>query len=509
MDLRTRGGKATGSRGSDIKLGQVTTMSRQHQTEISADPATTLRLYEQRLRVILELSTEWYWEQDEHYRFTLFLGERKNDAIGDPDSLIGSTRWDHGAMPVGDDGSWEPHKACLEARQPFRDFVFRRIDEHGELRYINASGQPVFDGGRFLGYRGTARDVTASMRAEQLLRLEHMAARCVASADSAATALEAVIRSICTTQGWECGRYFNWNEKNGVLGFNEFWHVPSPELERFIEKSRQVTYAPGAGLVGEVFSSGRPLWVTDIERDSRLQKGIARDAGMHGTCLFPVISEGRPIGVLSFHSTKVREPDARLLEAMGVIGSQIGQFMHRKLTEARVHYLATHDGLTGLPNRMLFSQLLNGAMRSAQRYAGSFAVLFVDLDGFKAVNDTQGHEAGDRLLQAMAGRFTGCLRASDIVARLGGDEFVVLVQEISEAGPVTIVARKLLAAAGRTVVLGEQSCQVTASIGVCMFPVDARDEQSLMKHADSAMYRAKKAGKNNFRFYSAQDPAPG
>ena len=503
------GGKATGSRDCDKKQGQVTTMSRQHRTGTSADPAAALQLCEQRLQVILALSREWYWEQDEHYRFTLFLGERQHDTIGDPGFLIGSMRWDHGAVPVGDDGSWEPHQACLEARQPFRDFVFRRVDQHGELRYINSSGQPVFDGGRFTGYHGIARDVTASMRAEQMLRLEHLVARCVASADSAATALEAVIRSICTTQGWECGRYFSWDEQTGVLGFNEFWHVPSPELERFIEKSRQVTYAPAAGLVGEVFSSGRPLWVTDIKRDSRLQKGIARDAGMHGTCLFPVISEGRPIGVLSFHSTKVREPDARLLEAMGVIGSQIGQFMHRKQTEARAHYLATHDGLTGLPNRMLFSQMLNGAMRSAQRYAGSFAVLFLDLDGFKTVNDTLGHEAGDRLLQEMSARFTGCLRASDIVARLGGDEFVMLVQEVSEAGQVTIVARKLLAAAGQPVVLGGQTCQVTASVGICMFPAGARDEQSLMKHADSAMYQAKKTGKNDFRFHSARDPAPG
>jgi diguanylate cyclase (GGDEF)-like protein/PAS domain S-box-containing protein len=457
---------------------------------------------EERLRKILELSAEWYWEQDESHRFTLIIGASFERTGFEPEHYLGTARWDHDAVPVGDDGSWDRHKATLEARQPFTDFIYRRVDPQGEMRYISASGQPVFDGGRFLGYRGIAKDVTGSMRAEQLLRLEHMVARCIAGVDSASAALKEVIRSIVETQGWECGRYFGWSEKAGVLGFNEFWHVPSAGLERFIEKSREITYAPGAGLLGEVFQTGRPLWVTDISKDSRLQKGIARDAGMHGTFLFPVVSEGKPIGVLSFHSKKVREPDERLLQAVGVVGSQIGQFLQRKQAEERIQYLATHDGLTGLPNRVMFSQLLNAAIHSARRYNRSFAVLFIDLDRFKLINDTLGHEAGDKLLREIAARFKDCLRESDIVARLGGDEFVVLVQEVSEPQQVALVARKILTAATKPVVLAGQECRVTASVGICMYPAEAQDEQSLMKNADIAMYLAKEEGKNNFQFYS-------
>ena len=456
---------------------------------------------EQRFNFHLELSSEWYWEQDEKYRFTLIKGESFERAGIDPRQLYGTTRWDGGAVPVG--SSWPAHKAALDARQPFADFVYRRVDSQGDTRYISASGQPVFDAKkRFKGYRGIGKDITASMRAEQLLRLEHVVARSLSEADSASEALKAVIRAVCETQSWECGRYFSWDDKAAVLAFSEFWHVPETALEIFIEKSRVLTYAPGAGLVGQAFQSGQPLWVIDLATDPRAKAGIARDAGMHGAFLFPVVSAGKPIGVLVFHSREVREPEDRLLQAVRVIGGQIGQFVQRKRAEERVQHMATHDALTALPNRMMFGQLLNHEIQVAQRYRRSFAVMFIDLDRFKIVNDTLGHEAGDKLLQEVSTRFKDCLRASDVVSRLGGDEFVVLLQEVTNAEQITIAARKLLSAAMKPIVVLGQECRVTASIGICMYPADAQDEQSLMKNADIAMYLAKEQGKNNFQFFS-------
>jgi diguanylate cyclase (GGDEF)-like protein len=462
-----------------------------------------LRLSEERFKCHLELSSEWYWEQDENYRFTVLTGSGFENTQTDSRQYIGTARWDHGAVPVGDNGSWEAHKAVLEARQPFAGFVYKRVDARGETRYISASGQPVFAGKkRFTGYRGIAKDITASTRAEQLLRLEHLVARCLSEADSASAALKAVIRAICETQSWECGRYFGWDDKTGALVFSEFWHVPKAALEIFIEKSRELTYAPGAGLVGRAFQSGQPVWVTDLAKDARAKAGIARDAGMHGAFLFPVMSEGKPIGTLVFHSREVREPDGRLLQAVRVIGGQIGQFVQRKRAEERIQYMATHDALTALPNRVMFSQLLSHEIQVAQRYRRSFAVMFIDLDRFKIVNDTLGHEAGDKLLQEIGARFKACLRASDVVSRLGGDEFVVLLQEVSNADQVTLAARKILSAAMKPIAIMGQECRVTASIGVSMYPTDAKDEQSLMKNADIAMYLAKEGGKNNFQFFS-------
>src|SRR5438445_10629121 len=111
---------------------------------------------------------------------------------------------------------------------------------------------------------------------------------CLSETDSATAAQKAVIRATCETQSWECGRYFGWDDKAGALVFNEFWHVPNAALEVFIEKSRELTYAPGAGLVGRVLQSGQPLWVTDLAKDARAKAGIARHAGMPGTVLCPV-----------------------------------------------------------------------------------------------------------------------------------------------------------------------------------------------------------------------------
>jgi diguanylate cyclase (GGDEF)-like protein/PAS domain S-box-containing protein len=458
---------------------------------------------EERFNCHLELSSEWYWEQDENYGFTLIRGAGFEKTGLDPRQLYGTTRWDRGAVPVGDNGSWDAHKAQLEARQAFAGFVYRRVDSQGETRYITASGQPVFDSKkRFKGYRGIGRDITAHLRAEQLLRLEHVVARSLSEADSASEALKAVIRAISETQSWECGRYFGWDEKAGVLAFSEFWHVPEAALEIFIEKSRELTYAPGAGLVGQAFQSGQPTWVSDLAKDARAKAGIARDAGMHGAFLFPVMSAGKPIGVLVFHSREVREPEDRLLQAVRVIGGQIGQFVQRKRAEERVQHMATHDALTSLPNRVMFSQLLNHEIQVAQRYKREFAVMFIDLDRFKYVNDTLGHEAGDKLLQEVSTRFQACVRASDVVSRLGGDEFVVLVQEVGDAEAAANIARKILSAAIKPIVVVGQECRVTASIGICMYPKDAQDEQSLLKNADIAMYLAKEEGKNNFQFFS-------
>jgi diguanylate cyclase (GGDEF)-like protein/PAS domain S-box-containing protein len=176
----------------------------------------------------------------------------------------------------------------------------------------------------------------------------------------------------------------------------------------------------------------------------------------------------------------------------------------RKRAEERIQYLATHDGLTGLPNRAMFGQLLNLAVETGRRYDRKFAVLFIDLDRFKVINDTLGHEAGDVLLREMAARLRECLRASDVVARLGGDEFVVLVQEVADVGQVSLVARNILSAVMKPVVILGQECRVTASIGVCMHPEEGQDEQSVMKNADMAMYLAKEEGKNNYQFFSGR-----
>jgi diguanylate cyclase (GGDEF)-like protein len=175
----------------------------------------------------------------------------------------------------------------------------------------------------------------------------------------------------------------------------------------------------------------------------------------------------------------------------------------RRRDEARLNALANYDSLTSLPNRALFHQRLQRSLVHAQRFNEGLVVLFIDLDRFKYVNDTLGHDAGDRVLQAIAGRLKGCLREVDTLARLGGDEFGLLVEQVSDTRFVGNVARKLLKAVAEVLVVDGQEYHITASIGISTYPADGSDATTLLKNADIAMYRAKDRGKDNSQFYAA------
>ena len=178
----------------------------------------------------------------------------------------------------------------------------------------------------------------------------------------------------------------------------------------------------------------------------------------------------------------------------------------------QIQYLAYHDSLTGLPNRYMFTDYLERALSHAKRHRQVMALLFLDLDGFKRVNDTLGHEAGDQLLQELAARLDNCLRRDDFViradtvqdtvARLGGDEFIVLLTRIQSAHDSARVATRILASVSEPFFIGKCEFQVGASIGITTFPADGDEADTLIKNADVAMYHAKKSGKNNYRFYS-------
>jgi diguanylate cyclase (GGDEF)-like protein/PAS domain S-box-containing protein len=856
------------------------------------NPRQPKNLSEERLKSVLDLSSDWYWEQDKNLRFTLFSGKTFRQAGFGSDSLIGKTRWEIPGARFAP-GEQTAVQAKLDAREPFSDHEYERVGADGLAHTISASGVPVLDdSGRFAGYRGIAKDITERKRAEELQSLEHSVAHRIAAAESVTAAMTAVIRAICETESWECGRYFRVDEEAGVLRFGESWGVQEPAIQEFIERSREITYKPGAGLMGRVWQSGLPLWVADVTKDARaLRSAFSVGIGIRGGFVFPVISGGKTIGVLSFNSRQVREPDERLLKALLAMGSQIGQFLERKRAEEeqrrfraamdasadlmllidpvslryvdvndaacralgysreelltmgppdifstsredltrlyermiagelvaptvkgqyrrkdgsllpveahprpmrsgdgyvivsiardaseriaaeetqreqvaliarsaekerlltlfyqlpfvglavtapgskrwllvndymcqmlgypreellqlawtetthpddlpenlalfkrltagefdsfqfdkrfirkdggivdttmevrcvrrgdgsvetvvimvrditerkrsetalreseerfrsltalssdmfweqdeqyrftsvsgvdagkitqtradlivgkkrweqdytnmsadawakhiatldarqpfrdlelsrpddsgktvwitisgepifdssgafkgyrgvgkeiserkkdeeRIQFLANHDALTSLPNRAMFSEVLNLAIQNGHRYKRGFAVLFIDLDRFKIINDTMGHDAGDKLLKEMSVRLSETVRSSDVVARLGGDEFVVLIQEVSEAKQVDAVARKILSALVEPMVMQGQECRVTASIGICMYPADAQDEKALMKNADIAMYRAKEDGKNTYKFYSEE-----
>lgn len=184
--------------------------------------------------------------------------------------------------------------------------------------------------------------------------------------------------------------------------------------------------------------------------------------------------------------------------------------LERQLEERtrRIKFMAMHDDLTGLPNRSMFTSLVNHNIQLAKRYNRTFALLFIDLDGFKSVNDTLGHDAGDQLLVEVSARLMQCVRESDVVARLGGDEFILLVHTAEDAGVdpaidrVNIIAKRILKRVSESYQLSGRDVWVTASIGISQYPINGIDENELIKYADAAMYVAKETGKNNIQCYS-------
>lgn len=176
-----------------------------------------------------------------------------------------------------------------------------------------------------------------------------------------------------------------------------------------------------------------------------------------------------------------------------------------RLSQDRLNHLANHDALTELPNRNLFDDRLHECLKWADANQQRVALMFLDLDGFKQINDTLGHGVGDILLQAVAKRLSGCLRTSDLVARLGGDEFVILLNAIPNVQDVAKIAEKILTTLSQAFSISNQTILVTTSIGISIFPQDSKEANLLIQRADKAMYQAKELGKNQYRFASVSE----
>ncbi len=190
----------------------------------------------------------------------------------------------------------------------------------------------------------------------------------------------------------------------------------------------------------------------------------------------------------------------------GAAGNYVAIFSditERKASDDHVRHLAHHDALTNLPNRMLLMERLGHALTLAHRNGLMVAVMFLDLDRFKVINDTLGHTVGDQLLKTVSERLSECTRDDDTVARLGGDEFVVVLEGIANIQNVAGVAQKIIDQLVRPMALERYEVFVTASIGISVYPEDGDSAESLIKHADAAMYRAKEQGRNNYQFYTA------
>ncbi|MBF0612741.1 MAG: diguanylate cyclase [Magnetococcales bacterium] len=223
----------------------------------------------------------------------------------------------------------------------------------------------------------------------------------------------------------------------------------------------------------------------------------------HGHYCVPILLKGNLMGVLNLYVDHMHQYDPEEEAFLSTIANTLAGVMDRALVEERIHHLATHDTLTNLPNRMLFKELLEQELRRAIRQQNKLAVGYFDLDHFKEVNDTLGHNAGDLLLKTVADRVKGCLRESDILARMGGDEFTLILPNVTGSDNAMMVAEKVVQVLRQPFDLNGDICHIGASIGISLFPDHGQTAEVLLQRADQVMYDVKRLGRNAAALYDS------
>jgi diguanylate cyclase (GGDEF)-like protein/PAS domain S-box-containing protein len=373
--------------------------------------------------------------------------------------------------------------AALRARRPFRDVLLSIRNHAGEPRWLQVNGLPYQDElGRFAGYRGAATDVTTQHVAEQVL------------ADYADQ-----LRREVAAQTAELRRV------NRDLAFNEQRYramlaaAPVGMAEVDVEGRCQYVNFPWCALTDQAATAvlGRS-WLNCIHPDQRVEveRQWRAEANLGvGDSEFHSLADRW----LSVHWSTLYDHDGARSGAIVILND----VTDRRLREQENWDLAHFDALTQLPNRALFWDRLEQALRLAGRGLQTVAVLWLDLDGFKAVNDTLGHAAGDELLRQVGQRLQATLRESDTAARMGGDEFAVVLTIIAHSPDATGVAQKLIEQINQPFALPQGSARVSTSIGVALYPDHAGTARELAHRADLAMYAAKQAGKNGWRLWNS------
>ncbi|WP_445371177.1 EAL domain-containing protein [Methylomonas sp. HW2-6] len=263
---------------------------------------------------------------------------------------------------------------------------------------------------------------------------------------------------------------------------------------------------PGVGSCGNTAFTGQRTVVADIAQHPYWKnfKELAAQAGLGACWSEPILGSGKKVlGTFAIYQRYPASPDHFALRLLDMVAHFVALAIERKQTEEHIYHLANYDPLTGLPNRSQLNNHLKCALGLAQRANGQLALMFLDIDHFKDVNDTLGHSVGDALLVELALRLRAALRVEDIVTRLGGDEFIVLLPG-ANASSATVIAQKLLDAISEPFRIEHHDLIMSASIGVALYPDDGEDLETLSKSADTAMYRVKLEGRHGCRFFTPE-----
>lgn len=421
-----------------------------------------LRASEARFRHLTALSSDWYWELDEQLRFKVISGAGLAAFGLKPDDVLGLTRSEASGSRYELLSPSEAEFERLRAEhRPYSDVRGRFVHADGTFRYVSINGEPVFgDDGTFCGYRGVTRDITDQARTEIALRESETQFRLAFDNSPIGMALVRpdghwlrVNDAVCALVGYS-------REELLALSFQDITHPEDLEsdltlLQDVLDDKRQ-TYQMDKRYVCK---NGAEIWI-------QLNVSLVRDAA------------GKPLYFIS----------------------QIQDISARRNLQERTERLALHDALTGLANSRLLLDRLERTIAAAQRTHRMAGVVFLDLDGFKSINDAHGHAAGDAVLKELAGRLAGAVRNVDTVGRVGGDEFVVVLGDVESADGGKLAAERILAAFEAPFMVKGTRTSLGASLGVALYPDHGGDAKTLLQSADSAMYRAKGEGTNMIRF---------
>ncbi|SFP89898.1 PAS domain S-box-containing protein/diguanylate cyclase (GGDEF) domain-containing protein [Nitrosomonas cryotolerans] len=443
------------------RIAQLSQSNKTLQEEITARKLTETELLasEKHYRTLVENQTDLIcsWDVDGTLTFVNkaychYFGKQPDELIGHKFLFL---------IPEEDQHKAQRHFASLNQRNPITKHEHRVIvAPSNEVRWLQWTNLANFDeAGQIIGYQSVGQDITDRKCTEQLLHLS-------------AIVFKNTNEAIIITN----------NTRNIILVNHAFSHITGYQSKEIIGKNLH--------LLSSRHYNKRFF--------QRIEAILARKRQWQGE-----IWSQRKSGELfpAWVNISVARDEQEQIINHVIVFSDITSI---KQTEERLNYLAHHDPLTDIPNRLLFKARLENSLQRAQRHDYQVALLFLDLDRFKIINDTLGHNAGDQLLQTVASRLTKSIRNEDTVARLGGDEFAVILENVKHSDDIVYLAEKILEIITQPVRISGQDIITSFSIGIALYPADANNSDNLKRAADSALYQAKRKGRANYQFYTSE-----
>lgn len=382
---------------------------------------------------------------------------------------------------------------------------YRIVLPEGTERIVHAQAEVVFDDtGKAIGMNGTVQDITERKRTEEALRrridkeqiLSNISARFVKFTDFD-NAITASLADIGRLSGACRVQLFQFCDNGGIMDNTHEWREVGvmSEIKHF-----QTALFP---WWMKNLHANNVIYIPDVSQmppEAAPEKESLKRQGVQSVLSLPLYIEEKLLGFVRLDN--VLSTEERDISLLRITSGIIGGALARRQTETLINHLAYYDALTNLPNRNLLQDRLQMTITQARRTNGIVAIMILDLDSFKTINDSLGHQVGDLLLKAAAERLSRCIRKGDTLARMGGDEFMLILPDLADALNAAPVASKIIHVLQQPFFLGSHKLSTTASIGISIYPLDADTKDSLIKQADIAMYLAKGQGKNTFQFYN-------